>query len=60
MCSIFTNLTEDLNVALRAAWLSSMIIHKQHMLTAKRSTFSQSREAMARALGRGGAEPAEV
>ena len=43
LCSIFSNLTEDLYVALRAAWLSGMIVHKHHMLQAGQSKFSSMR-----------------
>jgi hypothetical protein len=43
LCSIFSNLTEDLSVALRAAWLSGMIVHKYHMLQAEASAFSRMR-----------------
>ena len=40
LCSVFSNLTEDLYVALRAAWLSGMIVHKHHMLQAGQSEIS--------------------
>ena len=43
LCTIFSNLTDDLYVALRAAWLSGMIVHKHHMLQAGQSEFSRMR-----------------
>ena len=35
LCSIFANLTQDLSLALRTAWLSMMIIHKRKMCQAE-------------------------
>ena len=46
LSSIFSNLTEDLYVALRAAWLSGMIVHKYHMLHAEQTEFSRIRSAI--------------
>ncbi len=39
--SIFANLTQDLYSALRAAWLSMMIIHKHHMCQAELTEYSR-------------------
>ena len=41
LSSIFANLTQDLYVALRAAWLSTMIIHKHHMCHAELTEHSR-------------------
>jgi hypothetical protein len=46
LCSIFANLTEDLYVALRAAWLSGMIVHKYRMLQAEQSDLCRIRASM--------------
>ncbi len=44
--SICSNLTKDLYVALRAAWLSGMIVHKHHMLHAEQTEFSRMRSVI--------------
>jgi hypothetical protein len=46
LCSIFSNLTEDLLESLRAAWLSVMIIHLHSMQQADNTAYSQYRRKM--------------
>jgi hypothetical protein len=35
LCTIFSNLTEELEIALRAAWHATMVVHSQCMRQAE-------------------------
>jgi hypothetical protein len=52
LCSIFSNLTDELHVALRAATVSAFIIHKYNMMRAESSTYNRMRLAMGWLFGR--------
>ena len=52
LCSIFTNLSEDLALALRDAWLAVMIEQRACMLIAEASVDNRMRQAIEEALGR--------
>jgi hypothetical protein len=51
LCSIFANLTEDLEIALRSAWHATMIVHYQSMRQAEGSLHNRMRQAFATVLG---------
>jgi hypothetical protein len=51
LCAIFSNLTEELEIALRAAWHATMVVHSQCMRQAEESLHNRSRRAMATVLG---------
>ena len=46
LCSIFSNFSEDLLEALRAAWLSVMIVHFHSMQQAENTPYSHYRRSM--------------
>ena len=46
LCSIFTNLTDDLAAALRDAWLACMILRRQATRLAERSACNRMRRAL--------------
>lgn len=54
LCSLFGNLTEDLNVALRAALISTYIIQKHSMISAENSVFNSMRYAVGWLFGHNG------
>jgi hypothetical protein len=51
LCSIFANLTEDLEIALQAAWHATMVVHNQCMRQADCGMNSFPRQAIAKMLG---------
>jgi hypothetical protein len=51
LCSMFSNLTEDLEIALRSAWLATMIVHSQSIRHAEGSVYNRTRQAIATVLG---------
>lgn len=51
---LFGNLTEDLNVALRAALISTYIIQKHSMISAENSVFNSMRYAVGWLFGHNG------
>ena len=52
LCSLFGNLPEDLCDALRAAYVSSLIVHKHNMTRAETSTHNRMRYAIGSIFGR--------
>jgi hypothetical protein len=60
LCSIFANLTEDLEIALRSAWLATMIVHCQSMRQADRSLHTHMRQAFATVLGHAADEVIDI
>jgi hypothetical protein len=51
LCDIFSNLTEELNSSLQAAWLSIMIIQRERMLIAADSMHNRLRRVFAATHG---------
>jgi hypothetical protein len=60
LCSIFANLTEDLEIALRSAWHATMIVHYQSMRQANVSLHTYMRQAFAKVIGHAADEVTDI